>query len=89
MVKQSPIGRIASKKTKDAFAEELSSYTSFTAGEAKKLFPVKADREELINLIRIVNSDKEDKEKQAELIDSISSVSGAVIKLVKKVTTGL
>lgn len=89
MAKRSPVGKIASAKTKAQFAEEISSYTTLTAEEAKELFPKKSDREELLDLIRIVNSDAEDKEKKAELIKKIGKVSGAVIKIGKKFTTGI
>ena len=88
MAKKSNIGQIASKRTTEAFSNELSKFTSFTSEEAKRLFPKQSDRDELIRLIEIVNSDKEDKEKQKELIDEITNVSGVVIKLVKKITTG-
>ncbi len=89
MPRRSAIGKIASKKTKSAFAEELSSHTAFTAKETAELFPNKSDRDELVALIEIVNSDKNDKEKQAELVARIGEVGGAVLKLSKKVTTGL
>lgn len=89
MAKKSNIGQIASKRTSRTFSDELSRYTGFTAEEAESLFPEKSDRDELVKLIEIVNSDKKDKEKQKELIEKIPDVSGAVIKLVKKVTTGV
>ena len=89
MPKKSNIGQIASKRTTEAFYKEFSRFTSFTPEEAERLFPEQSDRDELTRLIEIVNSDKEDKEKQKELIDDITNVSGVVIKLVKKVTTGL
>lgn len=89
MVKQSTIGQRASKKTKKDFADELSSNTIFTAKEVEEFFPKKTDREELVTLIKIVNSNSNEKEKKAELVAQIGKVSGAVMRVVKKVTTGL
>lgn len=89
MAKRSPVGKLASAKTKSQFAEELSSYTTLTADEAKQLFPTASDREELLELIKIVTSDASDKEKKAEVIEKIGKVSGAVIKLGKKFALGV
>ena len=84
MPKKSAVGKIASATTKKEFADELSSHTTLTADEIKALFPKKADRDELMELIKIVNSDADDKEKKAELINKIGKVRGAVIKIGKK-----
>lgn len=79
----------ASAKTKEKFADKLSSYTTLTADEIQGLFPEPSDREELIELIKIVNSDASDKEKKAELAEKIGKVSGVVIAIGKKFVTGL
>ena len=84
MPKKSSVGKIASAKTKKEFAEKLSSHTTLTANEIETLFPKKADREELMELIEIVNSDADDKAKKAELKNKIGKVGGAVIKIGKK-----
>ena len=89
MAKRSAIGRLASANTKARFAEELSSHTSLTSDEIKELFPIKSDRQELLELIKIVNSDAADKEKRAQIAEKIGKVGGAVIKVVKKFATGL
>ena len=89
MAKLSDIGLSAAQATKEAFAEEFSSHTSFTAEETKKLFPKKSDREELEALIEIVNSNKREAVKRAELVSKIGKVGGAAIKLAKKALTGL
>jgi hypothetical protein len=89
MAKRSPVGELASAKTKKQFAEELSSYTSLTSREIEELFPTKSDREELLELIKIVNSDASDNQKKADLAGKIGKVSGAVIKITKKLATGL
>ena len=65
MAKKSVIGALAGAKTKKDFANELSNFTILTAEETKTLFPLKGDREELLELMKIVNSDASDKEKKA------------------------
>jgi hypothetical protein len=89
MAKRSAIGKLASAKTKTQFSDELSSHTSLTSKEIKELFPTKSDREEILELIKIVNSDAGDKRKKAELIAKIGKVGGAVLKITKKIVTGL
>lgn len=85
MPQKSAIGRIASAKTSKAFAEELSSYSSFTSAELKELFPKKTDRNELTDLIKIVNSSANENQQKADLINNIQNVGGAVLKVVKKI----
>jgi hypothetical protein len=89
MPKKSVIGALASAKTKKDFANELSSFTILTAEETKTLFPLKSDREELMELIKIVHSDASDKEKKAELVNKIQKVGGAVLRIGQKFVTGL
>lgn len=84
MPTKSEIGKIASKKTKKEFAEQLSSYTSLTQSEVATLFPKASDREALVELMKIVNSDADDKAKQAKLIANIQKYAGAVIGMGKK-----
>ena len=80
----SALGKIARKKTSEEFAKELSSYTTLTAGEIKKMFPKKADRKELLELLKIVNSATADNVKKAKLVANIGKFGGAVIKVTKK-----
>ena len=89
MPKPSPIGEIADAETKQEFADALSRHTSLTAREVQELFPKKADQEELLELLKIVSSAANDNEKKARLIERIGDVAGAVIKITKKVATGL
>ena len=80
----SAVGKIARKKTSKEFAKELSSYTTLTADEIKKMFPTKTDRKELVELLKIVNSAAAANEKKARLVANIGKVGGAVIKLTKR-----
>lgn len=89
MAKRSAIGKLASAKTKKVFGEKLSSLTTLTSEEVAVLFPTKADREELVELLRIVNASTADNVKKAKLTKRISKVSGAVIKIAKKFAVGV
>ena len=89
MPKPSPIGEIADAETRQEFANALAKHTSLTAKEVGDLFPKKADQEELLALLEIVSSSANDNEKKARLIENIGDVAGAVIKITKKVATGL
>ncbi len=89
MPKKSKVGELASVTTKEEFGDKLSSYTSLTAKEIEDLFPVKSDREELLELIKIVNSSADENTKKAELVGKIGKVSGAVLKIGKKFVSGL
>ena len=89
MPRKSAIGKLASKKTKTKFAEELSSYTTLTAKEIETLFPKKGDRNEFVELMKIVNSAAKDNTKKAELVKKIGKVSGAVVSVARKFATGL
>ncbi len=85
MAKKSNVGKLASDKTKKAFADEISSLTILTSEEVQTLFPKKADRVELEELLKIINLDIDDKEKKVKLIENIEKVGGAIIKIGKKI----
>lgn len=89
MPKKSKVGELASVTTKEEFGDKLSSYTSLTSKEIEDLFPVKSDREELLELIKIVNSSDDENIKKAKLVKNIGSVSSAVLKIGKKFVSGL
>jgi hypothetical protein len=89
MAKKSNVGKLASDKTKKAFADEISSLTILTSEEIQTLFPKKADRVELEELLKIINLDIDDKEKKIKLIQNIEKVSGAIIKIGKKILSAV
>jgi len=84
MAKKTNIGKRASDKTKKAFADEISSLTILTSEEIQNLFPKKADRVELDELLKIINLDIDDKEKKIKLVENIEKVGGAIIQIGKK-----
>ncbi len=82
--RRSPIGAIASAETTAEFAEQLSSYSNFTAAEVKALFPKKADKEELLTLLKIVKNATDENDRKAKLIANIDKVASAVGKITMK-----
>jgi len=88
MPKKSQIGIDASVSTQNEFAARLSSLTSLTAAEAAALFPTKADRDEMNELLEIVSGSADENVKKAKLVAGINKVGGAVLKIVRKVATG-
>ena len=89
MPKKSNVGILASAATKEEFGDKLSSYTSLTSKEIEDLFPVKSDREELLELTIFISSSADETTKKAELVGKIGKVSGAVLKIGKKFVSGL
>ncbi|WP_452226821.1 hypothetical protein [Lacinutrix cladophorae] len=84
MAKLSTIGKAASKKANEIFADKISSLTILTSEEIQTLFPEKADRDELEELLEIINADIEDKIKKQKLVENINKISGAILKIGKK-----
>lgn len=86
--KKSKIGKKASKKTRQQFADEIARRTSFTEQELKTLFPKQTDRDELDELLKIVKSATDENKRKARLIKNIDKVAGAVLKVAGKVVAG-
>ena len=89
MPKKSPVGVLASKKTKAQFAEELSKHTQLTANEIKDLFPNKTDRDGLVELLKIVDQSTDMNQMKDEIVNKISKVGGVIIKLTKRFILGV
>ncbi len=89
MAKKTNVGKLASDKTKKAFADEISSLTILTSQEIQALFPKKADRVELEEFIKIIKLDIDDKEKKIKLVENIGRISGTIIKIGKKFISGV
>lgn len=85
MVEQSDIGKKASEETRKAFAQELSSHSSFTSAELEEFFPEEDDQEGLKKLIEIVKSSTNENKQKADLHKNFQDVGGAIIKVVKKI----
>ena len=60
----------------------ISSLVRFTDAELESLFPRKADKKKLLQLMQIVRSSSSANTKRRNLIRNIESVAGTVIKLV-------
>lgn len=88
MPTKSKIGELASKKTKVTFAEELAKHTTLTTEQIVDLFPLKADRDELIELLKVVNSASDDNTKKAKIIANAAGFGGALLKVAKGFAPG-
>ena len=70
--------------TPDDFASEVSTHTTLTGPQLKKLFPTKAERRAFLDLMKIVTSSTNDAKKKAQLMAGIAKFAGVVLKLAKK-----
>jgi len=84
MAKKTKIGKKASEKTKEEFADVISSLTILTSNEVQKLFPEEIDRKELEEFFKIINEDIDDKLKKLKLVNNIEKVGGTILKIGKK-----
>lgn len=73
----------AAAKTNEALGQELSGLTRLTDAELAKLFPERADKEHLAQLLEIVNSATDENEKIVRLKKNIDALGRVAIRLVK------
>lgn len=73
----------AAEKTNRELADELSGLTRLTNRQIQRLFPTRADKKRLTELLVIVNSATEENEKILRLKENLQELGGVVIKLVK------
>ncbi len=77
----------AARKARETVAKEhasiISSITSLKDDEIKELFPKRADKERLLELLTIVNESTTENKAKVKLIENIEHVAGTVIKLIK------
>jgi hypothetical protein len=77
----------AAKKAREAteaeYASLISSITSLNDAEIKKLFPERADKDKLVELLNIVNEATDDNDAINKLTKNIGTLAGTVVKLVK------
>jgi hypothetical protein len=85
MPTKSTIGTLASAATAKEFADELSSYSTFTSAEIETLFPKKADREELLGLLQTVKSATDENDRRTKIVANIDRFASAVAKITMKV----
>ena len=74
--------RKTAEKTNAQLASEISSLTVLTDSQIVGLFPAKADKERLLELLEIVNAATTENQKIAQLKKNIESLAGTVVKLV-------
>lgn len=70
-------------KTDKILANELSELTHLKKDEIKKLFPKRADKDKLDELLRIVRASTTQNQKIIKLKENIDALAPVVLKLVK------
>jgi hypothetical protein len=76
-------GKETRRKTDEKLANELSELTHLKKDEIKKLFPKRADKEKLDELLRIVRASTTQNQKIIKLKKNIDALAPVVLKLVK------
>lgn len=76
----------AEAETDAELASRISSLTRMTDAEIKELFPEKADKKKLVELMSIVKSSADMNEKKSKLIGNIGKFADTVITVLKKLT---
>jgi len=74
----------AEAETDAELASRISSLTRMTDAEIKELFPEKADKKKLVELMSIVKSSADMNEKKSKLIGNIGKFADTVITVLKK-----
>jgi len=73
----------AAKLTNKKYASEISSLTHLKSQEIEKLFPTRADKDKLLELLSIVDAATSDNQKIAKLRTSFNSLAGTILKTVR------
>jgi hypothetical protein len=76
-------GTITRHKTDEKLTNELSELTHLKKDEIKKLFPKRADKDKLDELLRIVRASTTQNQKIIKLKENIDALAPVVLKLVK------
>jgi len=71
----------AAKITDKQLASEISSLTRMTDKDIQSLFPRKADKAKLIELMQIVNASTDENTRTVRLVDNIQELAGTAVKL--------
>jgi hypothetical protein len=72
------------KLTNEQLGDELAKMTPLTVEEINKLFPRKADKEGLKELIQLVNSSASQNKKLASLTSNFAELGGVILTLLTK-----
>jgi hypothetical protein len=73
----------AAEKTNADLATEISSLTSLKGSDIERLFPTRADKENLARLLEIVGAATDENKKVTQLKKNIDDLAGVVVRLVK------
>jgi hypothetical protein len=79
------IAKDAAAETDDKLAGQISSLTSLTDEEVKKLFPEKGDVARFVELMQIVNSADSRNKKVNQIIENAEKFGGIVLTLLTKI----
>lgn len=74
----------ASDETDAQLVSNISSLTNMKDKDVQALFPEKADKENLIQLMKIVNQATSENEKKVRLVNNIEQLAGTTVKLLAK-----
>lgn len=74
----------AADETDLQLESKISSLTHMSDDDINALFPKKADKEKLIQLMKIVNQSTSENEKKARLVNNIKDLAGTTVKLLAK-----
>ena len=83
MGKYSKAAKDAREATESEYASLISSVTTLTDSDIKKLFPQRADKEKLIELLAVVKESTDENDAINKLTANIDHLAGTIVKLVK------
>lgn len=73
----------AAEETNAEYASRISSLTRLTDTQIKRMFPTRADKDKLLELMKIVNSATSENNKINRISGNIKHLAGTVIRLIK------
>ena len=75
--------REASEKTNEELIDEITKLTRLKKDDLNKLFPSRASKQKLLDLLDIVNDSTNANRNFVRLTSNIKALSGTIVKLVK------
>jgi len=79
------IAKDAAQKTDATLASQISSITTLTDAEVKKLFPEKADVAKFVELMTIVKSADDKNKKIKQIMDNTEKFAGIIVTVLGKI----
>lgn len=74
----------AADETDIQLESKISSLTHMNEEDINALFPEKADKEKLVQLMKIVSDSASENEKKVRLVNNIEELAGTAVKLLTK-----